>query len=219
MMLRQTLLNPRRVLGCQKPSAPGWLANSTPILFRFACGVHHLLAWLESRGSSQFPSVMWSARRGEAAAAVGRGHVGKAKGLSSPRPGHKKPFCSPPPGLTRPVMWEHEGWPGSQRTQESQRREFLCGWFLVGWWELCEAAGSFLGTQPAPQGSCTSTMAMWLGVQMGSILGKGRKGMTESGFAQTLNLAVGPPSSNAGFTFLSVVAKGRAHPSWVLWKL
>lgn len=80
MTLRQTLLNPCWVLGCQKLSAPGWLANSTPILFHFACGVHHLLAWLESQGSSQFPSVMWSARRGEAAAAAGRGMWEKRRG-------------------------------------------------------------------------------------------------------------------------------------------
>ena len=101
-----------------------------------------------SQDSSKSPSVMWRGQKGEAAAMEGR-YMGKAKMLSSLRPGHKKPLCSRPPGLTTLVMWESEGWPDSQRTQECQRREFFCGQFPVAWWELHEAAGNFPGSQQA----------------------------------------------------------------------
>lgn len=133
---------------------------------------------------------MWRGRRGEAAATE-VGYVGKAKGVSSLRPGHKKPLCSRPPGLTLLVMWEREGWLDSQRTQEGQRRECLCGQFLVARWELCESAGNFPGSQHAPWWPSHKHNGHVAREPGGLYSRQRQEGMTESGFAWPLSLAAG----------------------------
>lgn len=111
--------------------------------------------------------------------------MGKAKGLSSRGLGHKKALCSRPPGLTRLALWESEACPGSQRTQERQRREFLCGQSLVPGGNRMRSLVIFraLSGLAAAHHTGASTMATWRGSQMGSILGKGGQGTTELGFA------------------------------------
>lgn len=142
MTLRETLLNHRRVPGCQKPPAPGWLANSTPILLGFFFHVESTvlcLCWRAKTALNPSCDVAWSERR---SCGHGRGgYVGKAKGLSSLRLGHKRPLCSRPPVLTMLVMWEPDR--GPRRVRE--------GSSSVASWELREAAGNFPGAQHAPR--------------------------------------------------------------------
>lgn len=155
MAWRQTLLNHRWVLDCQKPSAPGWLANSTPILFHFPCGIDCPLSSLESQERSKFPSVMWSGRKGEVAAPEGREGVAmweKLRALFSRTRTQKAPLF--------PTTWAHQpryvGIRGLPRQPEDPGAsekgapvrpvpDARAGW------QLREAAGNFPATQQAPR--------------------------------------------------------------------
>lgn len=80
-------------------------------------------------------------------------------------------------------------------------RVFLCGPFLVPGGNCVRPPVIFRALSMLRSVTRTSTVPTWPGSQMGSVLGKGRKGMTASGFAQLLSLPAGPLSSSIGFTF------------------
>lgn len=165
MTPRQTLLNHRRALGCQKPSAPGRLANSTPIL----------LCFMRTRLSSVFAGaprelqilvcgVAWEERAGSCSQPTGAGCVGKLRGSLLEGQDTNGPLF--------PTTWAQQARRvrrrGPTRQPEARRwqgRQLLCGQFLV-------PGGN--GTRPPvifragsmPRGAThTSTVATWLGAR------------------------------------------------------
>lgn len=183
MTPRQTLLNHRRALGCQKPSAPGRLANSTPIL----------LCFMRTRLSSVFAGaprelqipvcgVAWEERAGSCSQPTGAGCVGKLRGSLLEGQDTNGPLF--------PTTWAQQARRVRRRGPTRQPEgPAVAGkaaplWPVLGaQWERYEAAGNFPGGQHAPWCHSHEHSGHVAGSQMGSILGKGRRGTTGSRFA------------------------------------